>query len=344
MACIGADGIAGSERTTCLQSGGEQIRIVVNGQEAFGKAVLEKLLEHGETVVAVFGAPDTPGRAPDPLAALARERDIPVHQLTSWKTAEALALMRSFTPDLCVMAYVTLLVPQAVLDAPRLGTIQYHPSLLPRHRGPSSINWPIAMGETETGLSIFWPNEKLDEGPILLQKTVAIGPDETLGDIYFKKLFPLGVAAMTEAVALVKSGTAPKIPQDHSKATYEGWFKKDIAEIDWSKPAGEVYNLIRASNPAPGAWGTLKGVRLDIFDAAGIEARGAPGTIAAIGEGGIEVAAEGGGILIKRVRASDGPKIPAAEYAKLSGLAAGDRFAAVTASASGSPAGKPTRA
>nr|PZN85788.1 MAG: formate--tetrahydrofolate ligase [Pseudomonadota bacterium] len=302
------------------------MRIVVHGQQAFGKAVLERLLERGENVVAVFCAPDKEGRPRDPLAAFAEEKGLPVHQPKSWKTPEALELMRSYEPDLCVMAYVTLFVPQAVLDVPKLGTIQYHPSLLPLHRGPSSINWPIAMGETRTGLTIFWPDEGLDEGPILLQKEVEIGPDETLGDVYFKKLFPLGVDAMMEAVDLVRAGKAPKIPQDHSKATYESWFKKELAEIDWSKPVSEVYNLIRATNPSPGAWSTIKGTKLDIFDSAKLDGSGTPGEIVAITGEGIQVAAKGGRILIKRVRPPGGQKIPATEYAVSAGLKVGDRF------------------
>lgn len=302
------------------------MRIVVHGQDAFGKAVLERLLERKENVVAVFCAPDKAGRAEDPLKVFAREKGLPVHQPKSWKTPEALALMRSFEPELCLMAYVTLFVPQPVLDAPKLGTFQYHPSLLPLHRGPSSINWPIAMGKTETGLTIFWPDEGLDEGPILLQKKVSIGPDETLGDVYFKKLFPIGVDAMMEALDLVKAGKAPKIPQDHSKATYESWFKKEVAEIDWAKPVGEVYNLIRAANPAPGAWTKLNGAEVQIFDSARAEGSGAPGQIIAADDTGITVAAGGGAIFVKRVRPAGGQKIAAAEFAKLSGLKAGDRF------------------
>jgi methionyl-tRNA formyltransferase len=302
------------------------MRIVVHGQEAFGKAVLERLLERKENVVAVFCAPDKAGRAEDALKTFAREKGLPVHQPKSWKTPEALALMQSFNPDLCMMAYVTLFVPQPVLDAPKLGTFQYHPSLLPLHRGPSSINWPIAMGRAETGLSIFWPDEGLDEGPILLQKRVEIGPDETLGDVYFKKLFPLGVEAMMEALDLVKAGKAPKIPQDHSKATYESWFKKELAEIDWARPVGDVYNLIRASNPAPGAWTKFKGAEVQIFDCAKSAGSGAPGQVLAVDDKGITVAAGGGAIVIKRARASGGQKIAAAEYAKTAGLKAGDSF------------------
>lgn len=300
------------------------MRIVVHGQQAFGKAVLEKLLERGENVTAVCCAPTKEGRPEDPLAELAREKGLPLHQPTSWKTPEALHLMQSFDADLCMMAYVLLFVPQPVLDAPRLGTFQYHPSLLPSHRGPSSINWPIAMGKTRTGLSIFWPNEGLDEGPILLQKTVEIGPDETLGDVYFKKLFPLGVDAMMESLDLVKAGIILKHTQDLSAGSYESWFKKELAQIDWSKSAAEAYALIRAANPAPGAWTTISGSKVDIFDSAMQDtASGKPGEILSISENGLLVAAGQGGILIKRVRTGR-DKVMASEFAANNGVKVGD--------------------
>jgi methionyl-tRNA formyltransferase len=303
------------------------MRIVVHGQQAFGKAVLEKLLERGETVVGVFCAPDKDGKERDPLALLAIEKGLPLHQPKSWKTPEALELMRSFQPDLCVMAYVLLFVPQPVIDLPTHGTIQYHPSLLPMHRGPSSINWPIAMGATRTGLTIFWPDEGLDEGPILLQKECDIGPDETIGDVYFKKLFPMGVDAMVEAVDMVRAGTAPKIKQDLAQGSYESWFKKDLAQIDWSKPASDIYNLIRATNPAPGAWASIAGQPVDIYDSARVDGTGAAGEVLAITADGVTVAAGGGGaILVKRVRVGKGPKVAAAEAAAGAGLRPGDRF------------------
>ncbi len=306
------------------------MRIVVHGQDAFGKAVLEKLLARGENIVAVCCAPDKAGRPEDPLKVFAREKGLPVHQPKSWKTPEALELMRSFNADICVMAYVLLFVPQPVLDAPKLGTFQYHPSLLPDHRGPSSINWPIAMGKTKTGLTIFWPDEGLDEGPILLQKTVDIGPDETLGDVYFKKLFPLGVDAMMESLDLVKAGKAPKIDQglkaDPKKGSYESWYKKELTEIDWSKPAAEVYNTIRAANPAPGAWSTIKGQKIDIYDSAKVAGDGIPGEVISITADGMTVAANGGRILVKRVRAAGGQKIAAAEWAKSADILVGAAF------------------
>jgi methionyl-tRNA formyltransferase len=300
------------------------MRIVVHGQQAFGKAVLERLLERGENVVAVFCAPDKEGRPEDPLKALAKEKGLTIHQPTSWKTPEAEELMRSYEPDVCIMAYVLLFVPQNVIDVPKYGTFQYHPSLLPLHRGPSSINWPIAMGSTKTGLTIFWPDEGLDEGPVLLQKEVEIGPDETLGDIYFKKLFPLGVDAMMEALDLVRDGKAPSVAQDHSKATYESWFRKADAKLDWSKPVADVYNVIRAANPQPGAWTTRNGDEVQIFDSARSDASGNPGEVIAVDDSGVTVAAGGGSVVIKRVRPAGGDKIPAPEWAAAAGVNVGD--------------------
>ena len=300
------------------------MRIVLHGQQAFGEAVLQKLLDRGEDVVAVCCAPTKEGKPEDPLAFLARDKGIPLHQPASWKTPEALELMQSFKADICMMAYVLLFVPEAVRDAPTYGTFQYHPSLCPLHRGPSSINWPIAMGKTHTGLTIFWPDDGLDEGPIMLQKTCAIGADETLGDIYFKKLFPMGVDAMLEGLDMVKAGVIIKHDQRLEDGTYEGWFKKDSAKLDWTKPVAETYNTIRAANPAPGAWTTLNGAEVKIYDAARMDGDGTPGEIMDISEEGVTVQGNGGRILIKRVRPEASGKIPASEWASAITLEIGD--------------------
>ncbi len=302
------------------------MRIVLHGQQAFGKAVLEKLLERGENVVAVCTAPAKEGRPEDPLAELAREKGLPLHQPASWKTPEALELMQSFNSDVCMMAYVLLFVPEAVRDAPKFGTFQYHPSLCPLHRGPSSINWPIAMGATQTGLTIFWPDDGLDEGPILMQKSCSIGPDETLGDVYFKKLFPMGVDAMLESLDLVKAGVIIKHDQRLDQGSYESWYKKANAEIDWSKPVDEVYNSIRAANPAPGAWTTLEGVQVQIYDSTKLAGDGTPGEIVSVGDEGITVQANGGRILITRLRPTGGKKQQAAEWAKAISLSDSNKF------------------
>ena len=270
------------------------MRVVLHGQQAFGKAVLEKLLERGENVVAVCCAPTKEGKPEDPLAELAREKGLPLHQPASWKTSEALELMQSFKADICLMAYVLLFVPEAVRDAPTYGTFQYHPSLCPQHRGPSSINWPIAMGKKHTGLTIFWPDDGLDEGPIMLQKTCPIGPDETLGDVYFNKLFPMGVDAMMEGLDMVKAGVIIKHDQRLDDGSYEGWFNKEAAKIDWSKPVDETYNIIRAANPAPGAWTTLGEEEIKIYDSAICDGDGTPGEVVDITDDGVVVQGNGG--------------------------------------------------
>ncbi|MFT4959041.1 MAG: methionyl-tRNA formyltransferase [Paracoccaceae bacterium] len=290
------------------------MRIVVHGQQAFGKSVLERLLERGEDIIAVCCAPTKEDRPEDPMADLARENNIPVHQPASWKTPEALDLMQSFNADLCMMAYVLLFVPEAVLNAPKHGTFQYHPSLCPEHRGPSSINWPIAMGKTRTGLTIFWPNDGLDEGPIMIQKSCEIGPDDTIGDVYFKKLFPMGVDAMIEGLDLVKSGVILKHDQRLKDGSYESWFKGEQAAIDWSKPVADVYNIIRAANPAPGASCEIKGVAVQVYDSKRLEGAGAPGEVVSVEDNGIVVQANGGRILIERLKPKDGKKQPAAEW------------------------------
>jgi len=298
------------------------MRIVVHGQQAFGKAVLERLLEQGENIVAVCTAPDKEGRPMDPLKELAQEHNLPVHQPASWKTDEALELMQSFEADVCIMAYVLLFVPQPVLDAPKLGSFQYHPSVLPMHRGPSSINWPIAMGSDKTGLTIFWPNEGLDEGPILMQKHCDIGADETLGDVYFNKLFPMGVDAMIESLALVKEGKAPRIEQNLDDGSYESWFGKDQARIDWSKNNDEIYNIIRAANPQPGAWFLFKEQPVKIYGAEKLDQSGKPGEVLASDGETFTVACGKGAIKISKVRADAG-KIGAGEYASAAGLEPG---------------------
>jgi methionyl-tRNA formyltransferase len=304
------------------------MRIVVHGQQAFGKAVLEALLERDEDVIAVYVAPDREGYPPDPLKEFALERDLPVHQPASYKTPEVWEAFRSFSPDLCIMAFVKLIVPEEFLNIPTHGSIQYHPSLLPLHRGPSSINWPIIQGVAKTGLSVFWPDNGLDTGPVLLQKEVDIGPDDTLGTVYFDKLFPLGVGAMVEALDLVKKGKAPRIEQDESEATYESWCVAKEVEIDWSCSAQAVHNLIRGADPAPAAWVSVGGQILQLFGATRVDgaAVGAPGEILAIDEAGLTVAAEGGAVRVARLRAEGGKKLAAAEVAADLGMVLGDRL------------------
>ena len=308
------------------------MRIVVHGQQAFGKAVLEALLKRGEDVVAVYVAPEKPGAKADPLKDAAVAAGLPVHQPASYRTPEVLEAFKALKPDLQVMAFVTLFVPEDFLNAPTHGSIQYHPSLLPAYRGASAINWPIIKGEKETGLSIFWPDNGLDTGDVLLQKTTPISATDTLGTVYFDRLFPMGVDAMLESVDLVKAGKPPRIKQDEAKATYEGRCGPDNARIDWGKPWEQIDRLIRGCNPAPGAWATLDGKPLKIFDAKPMPAKdpkgiaGKTGEIVAVEADGITVACADGRFKVTRVQPADGKKIEAGEWAKTAGLATGTRF------------------
>ena len=247
---------------------------------------------------------------------------MPILQPESYKKPEVWEQMASHDADLCVMAYVLLFVPEEALNVPKYGSIQYHPSLLPWHKGPSSINWPIIMGKEKTGLSIFWPDNGLDTGPILMQKEVDIEPDDTLGSVYFNKLYPLGVEAMMESIELVRAGNAPREVQDPDAGSYEGWCRKEDAQIDWSKPAYEVYNLIRGANPQPGAWTSFNGAEVKIFDSRRVDGSGAPGSVLAVSDEGIDVATADGAIRVMKVRADAG-KLGASEYAANAGLEAG---------------------
>jgi methionyl-tRNA formyltransferase len=303
------------------------MRIVVNGQQAFGKAVLDALVERGEDVVAVYVASKRPGGRPDPLKEAAVAHGVAVYEPTTFKTSEVHDEMKALKPDLCVMAFVTLIVPEEFLDIPLEGTIQYHPSLLPRHRGPSAINWAIIQGETRTGLTIFWPDQGLDTGPILMQKEVGITEEDTLGSVYFESLFPMGIEAMVESVDLVRDGNAPRIPQDETQASYESWCTRDEVRIGWDRPLDEVYNLIRGANPQPGAWTICDGKTLQIYEVGkSAEAGGEPGEVVDVTEEGFAVAAPGGRVLVKRVRPEGGDKIAAGAFAAEGGPATGTRL------------------
>ena len=304
------------------------MKLIVHGQQAFGKSVLEALLARGEMISAVYCAPDIDGGRPDSLKVFAQDQGLPVYQPKSYKDSTVWDQIRSLEADLCVMAYVTLMVPEEALNAPRLGSIQYHPSLLPMHKGPSSINWPIINGENKTGLSIFWPDNGLDTGPILLQKDVVIDPDDTLGSLYFNHLFPMGVDAILEAVDLVRDGTALRLNQDPAKGSYEGWCQRADVEIDWAQSMDVVYNLIRGANPQPGAWTTLNGHTVTILDskkAIGF-ANSEPGSVVEVDADGISIGCVEGAVRVEKFKPEGAGKMSAKEFLEHYRIEPGARF------------------
>ena len=298
------------------------MKIAFIGQQEFGRVALEAFLARGDEIAGVFCMPEKAGVKPDVLRVAAQAHGLPVFQFSSLKSSYAEQAMRELKADIGVMAYVLQFAPQTFVNIPRCGTIQFHPSLLPRHRGPSSISWPIALGETSTGVSIFRPTDGLDEGPVILQKSCAIAADETLGELYFNQLFPMGVAALLEAADLVTAGKHQERAQDEAQASYEGWYHEAESHINWSNHVDQVYNLIRACNPAPGAWTLLDGIRVWLYDCrkhpvrsfAGV--RGKPGEIVGSTAAGILISTHGGQIEVLKLRPEGGKKISALEFAR----------------------------
>ncbi|KXW56232.1 methionyl-tRNA formyltransferase [Ferrovum sp. PN-J185] len=296
------------------------MRLVIIGQQDFGKAVLDAFLARGDDVLAVFCAPEKDGAKADPLRVAAQEKQITTYQFSSLKSPEAHEAMRQLRPDIGIMAYVLQFAPQDFVNIPRYGTIQYHPSLLPKYRGPSSINWPIIRGEKETGLTIFRPTDGLDEGPIILQQRVAIQEDDTLGSVYFNHLFPLGVQAMLDAADLVVKGLHREVVQDENQASYEGWCRSEEARINWHNHVNDIYNLIRGCNPAPGAWTTLSGKKIQLFDVKKHvfrtfgQVQGKIGEVSQITEESFSVTAQGGQIEVFKLKHQDAKKMNASEF------------------------------
>jgi methionyl-tRNA formyltransferase len=305
------------------------MRIAIVGQRDFGKAAMEAFVKRSDTVAGVFCAPEKPGEPADPLRLAAEQLNIPVYALPSLRVEEARSALQALNVDLAVLAYVLQFVPQDFATIPRHGTIQFHPSLLPRYRGPSSINWPIILGDSRTGLTIFRPVDGLDEGPIILQKETPIGPDETVGKVYFGRLFPMGVEALLEAADLVVNGRAQSTTQDESCASYEGWCRDAEARINWHTHVDLTYNLIRGCDPAPGAWTVFNHKRLQLYDVRKHLARtfsqvkGRIGAISAIDEHSLRISAQGGQIEVFKLRIDGGKKLPAPQFCAETGLGLG---------------------
>jgi methionyl-tRNA formyltransferase len=304
------------------------MKIAIIGQQDFGKSVLDALVARGDDIVGVFCAPEKEGAKPDPMRLAAEAHGLRAFQFPSLKTPEAIAAMRVINADIGIMAFVLQFAPQEFVNIPKHGTIQYHPSLLPKYRGPSSINWPISRGETETGLTIFRPTDGLDEGAIILQKTTPISENDTLGTVYFDRLFPMGVAAMLEAADLVVAGNHTETVQDESKATYEGWFRANESKINWHNHVDVVHNLIRGCDPAPGAWTMHGGKKVQLFGSRKHPVRtfgavkGKPGEVASVGDS-VVINVQGGQIEVMKLKHEDGKKVGVAEFAATYGVVPG---------------------
>jgi len=306
------------------------LRIALFGQAPLAVDCVDRLLDDGHELVAVYAPPD--GARPDALAAHAKERGVNVIQRRFFQKRDgspipkALESYRELDVELNVLASMTSFLPRAITDAPSRGSICFHPSLLPRFRGGNAMQWQIIDGEPEAGVSIFVPDEGVDTGPVIVQRgDVRIDPTDTTGSLFFKKLYPLGVECIVEAVRAIDGGHANPQKQDASAATHQGLVDDGIAAVDFSRPAAVVDRLVRGCDPQPGAHVRCKGALLRLYDVAlePAEQGGEPGAIVDISADGLRIALDGGTLRVGRVRADAG-KEAAADFAARAGLAAGD--------------------
>jgi methionyl-tRNA formyltransferase len=232
------------------------------------------------------------------------------------------AEMSALRPDLLVVAAYGRIVPPAVLTTARMGGINLHPSLLPAYRGAAPIQRAIADGATTTGVSVIYLSDEMDAGDVILQRPVAIGPDETAGELE-ARLADLGAQMLVEAATLIARGTAPRIPQDHSRATYSGKISKADGRLDWSRPARELVNLVRAMNPWPCAFTTWEGSVVRVWRARPGSGNGMPGRVLSVDEEGIVVAAGEGAVVLLEIQPEGRRRMSSGEFLRGHALRAG---------------------
>ena len=306
------------------------MRIVCFGQAAFGRDVLVRLLDAGHELVGVYAPPA--GARPDPLAAEAEKRGLPLFRHASFRRkgaaiAERVAEYRALEADLNVLAFVTMILPAEIVEAPRHGSLCFHPSLLPKYRGGNALAWQILLGEKETGVTVFRPDAGVDTGPIVVQKGgVAIEPHHTAASLYFERLYALGVEAMVEAVEAVARGRARYAAQDEAQASFQGLVTDEVARLDWARSAVELDRWIRGCDPNPGAHARWRGETVRLFGgrlASREESGAARGSVLSVAEDALRIAARGGVLEVAKLRVGAGAKVAAGE----AGIAVGERLA-----------------
>ncbi len=288
----------------------EALRIVFAGTPEFAAEHLKALLDTPHRLVAVYSQPDRPaGRGqkltPSPVKQLALQHDIPVYQPQSLRDPAAQAELAALAPDLLVVVAYGLILPQAVLDIPRLGCINSHASLLPRWRGAAPIQRAIEAGDSESGVTVMQMEAGLDTGPMLLKVHTPIAAEDTGGSLH-DRLAALGPQVVVEAIAGLAAGSLVGEVQNDSLATYAHKLNKDEARLDWTRPAVELERLIRAFNPWPICHSSLNETPLKILAGHLVEGQGQPGTILAASKDGLTVACGQGALCLTRLQLPGG--------------------------------------
>jgi len=288
----------------------QALRLVFAGTPEFAAEHLKALLDTPHSIVAVYTQPDRPaGRGqklmPSPVKQLALQHGIPVLQPPTLRDVDAQAELKALGADLMVVVAYGLILPQVVLDTPRLGCINSHASLLPRWRGAAPIQRAVEAGDAESGVTVMQMEAGLDTGPMLLKVATPISAEDTGGTLH-DRLASLGPQAVVQAIAQLAAGTLVGDVQDDALATYAHKLNKDEARLDWSRPADELERLVRAFNPWPICHSTLGGEPLKVLAAQLADGSGQPGQILAASKDGLTVACGSGALRLTRLQLPGG--------------------------------------
>ena len=295
-------------------------RLLFAGTPEFARSSLEALVDAGLVPVAVLTQPDRPaGRGkkltPSPVKVCAEAHGIPVLQPATLKDPQIVEELASLEPDLMIVAAYGLLLPQAVLEVPRMGCLNVHASLLPRWRGAAPIQQAILSGDEDTGICLMQMDEGLDTGAVYACASLAIGEAETAGELH-DRLAVLGGTLLVSELAGILAGDTMAVPQDDEAATYAGKIRKHDARLDWSASATDLARRTRAYNPAPGAWFELDGERVKCWRAVAIDdAKGPPGVVLNADKKGVDVGCGDGALRLLEVQRPGRRKIAAAAFA-----------------------------
>uniref|UniRef100_A0A8C8FB05 10-formyltetrahydrofolate dehydrogenase n=1 Tax=Oncorhynchus tshawytscha TaxID=74940 RepID=A0A8C8FB05_ONCTS len=305
-----------------------KLRLALIGQSLFGQEVYTNLRKQGHKVVGVFTVPDRDGKA-DPLAVVAEKDGTPVFKFPRWRVKgkpipEVVEAYKAVGAELNVMPFCSQFIPMNVIDHPAHGSIIYHPSILPLHRGASAINWTLIQGDKKAGFSIFWADDGLDTGPILLQRECPVEPNDTVDSLYNRFLFPEGIKAMVESVQLIADGKATRVPQTEEGASYEGIQKKSNSKVNLAQPAEAIHNWIRGHDKVPGAWTVIDGQTVTLYGSsmlgesvpAGqpLEIEGASQAGVVTKNGLVLYGSDSKALMVKNLQYEDGKMISAAKY------------------------------
>ena len=295
------------------------MRIAFLGTPDFAVPSLRALVGAGHEIAGVFTQPDRPRdrgqkTQPTPTKAAALELGLPTFAFERIRRAEGVAALAGLQPDLMVTAAFGQILPQRILDIPKLGCVNVHGSLLPRYRGPAPIQWAVINGEAETGITTMATDAGVDTGDMLLQRATAIGPDETAGEL-FDRLASLGAETLLETLRLMEAGKLARTPQNHELATHFPMLTRETGSIDWSKSAAAIHNLVRGVNPWPGAWTMCDGQVMKIWRTRPQEGSGQPGRILrADAKGGLLVGCGEGALEVLELQMPGGRRMAATDY------------------------------